>query len=97
VQVQARVLGPDWTQARSGGFVANGVKIREATITAEDAPKGGEEEGSIKGVQWTGTWTCRKTEHAGNLVVGDKRSRSGKPFWQVREQYQPTAPTGRRG
>lgn len=92
MQVRARVLGPPWVQADQVALYANGVKIHEAAITADDAPKNGDDAGKRRGVQWTGTWTLPKPAHDMFLVVVASGPDPAKPFWQVREPYQPTGP-----
>jgi hypothetical protein len=92
VQVRARILGPDWARADQVALYANGMKIHEATITAEDAPTSGDDSGKRRGVQWTGTWTLPKPDHDVHLAIIASGPDPAKPFWQVREPYQPTSP-----
>lgn len=86
VDVDVRVLGPEWTRATHATLFANGTAIREADITT---PPGSAEPG---GVKWQHTWRIPRPRHDVWLVAIATGPGIAKPYWPTAKPYQPTSP-----
>ena len=85
IRVDARVLGPHWVNADRVTLYANGVPIRQVTIS----PKSNEK--LPVGVKWTGTWTLPRPKHDVHLVVVATGPGIDGLYWKTAKAYQPTS------
>lgn len=84
VAVHVRVLGPHWTAAERVELFANGIKIREATVSGEAAPS--------PGVKAVVTWALPKPRHDVHLVAVARGPGIKGNYWRSAKPYQPTTP-----
>lgn len=86
IEVEVRVLGPEWVEARRVALYANGVEIKSAEISAPPAA------GESSPVKWTGRWKLPPTKHDVFLVAVATGPGVDGPYWPVAKPYQPTTP-----
>src|SRR5207302_2934037 len=86
VKVAVRVLGPSWVTADRVELYANGVKVREASISGRG--KGG--------VLWSGEWTLSRFRHDLHLVAVATGPGVTGLYWPIARPYQATSPVVRR-
>ncbi|HEX8913673.1 MAG TPA: CehA/McbA family metallohydrolase, partial [Humisphaera sp.] len=79
IEVEVRVLGPEWTRATRVVLYANGVPVKEAEIK-QGAEKPGE--------KWRTTWRIPKPRHDVNLVAIATGPGVTAPYWPAAKPYQ---------
>lgn len=85
VSIRARVLGPSWVQANRVMLFANGLLIREESISQDS------EETLPEGVKWIGSWTIPRPRHDVHLVAIALGPGIEGKFWRTAKPYQPTS------
>lgn len=83
LDVEVRVLGPEWVKASHVALYANGVKVREADIPQPAA------EPEPPGVKWQARWTLGRPKHDVFLVALATGPGVTGPYWPVAKPYQP--------
>lgn len=83
VTAEVRVLGPAWTRADHVELYANGIKIRNAEIDAD--------EGSRRGVKFAITWRLRHLPHDVYLTAIATGPGITAPYWPGAKPYQRTS------
>jgi len=83
VHVEVRVLGPKWVNAAHVALFANGVQIREESLSAQTAPAS--EKGRI-------TWAIARPLHDVHLVAIATGPAVTAPYWAMTRPYQPASP-----
>jgi hypothetical protein len=81
LEVQLRVLGPEWVRADAVSLYANGVLLREEKIGNRDAA----------GVKWSDKWTLPRPKHDAWLCAIARGPGVSKPYWPTAKPYQPTS------
>lgn len=85
LEVDVRVLGPNWIKADRIRLYSNGVLIRDAAI-----PK--PLENAQLGVKWQTHWELPAPKHDVHLVAIATGPGIEQPFWPMAKPYQPTSP-----
>jgi len=85
VDVEVKVLGPEWVKASRVALYANGVEVRSADIPARPANARGD------AVQWQGRWTLARPKHDVYLVAMATGPGNAAPYWPSARPYQPTS------
>ena len=86
LEVEVRVLGPEWTRATHVTLYANGVVIQEADI---QRPAG---EPEPAGLKWRQVWTLPRPKRDVYLVAVATGPGVTAPYWPTAKPYQPTSP-----
>jgi hypothetical protein len=86
VKVAVRVLGPSWSTADRVELYANGIKVREATISDNGKP----------GVKWAGEWNLPRPKHDVHLVAVATGPGVEALHWPIGKPYQPASPAVRK-
>ncbi len=89
LDLDLRVLAPDWIRADRVALYMNGSRIREAEIH-EDA-----RDQLTSGVVWTGNWRIDLPSYDVNLVVMAEGPGIREPYWRTAKPYQPLSPAYR--
>lgn len=87
IEVDIRVLGPEWTTAARVALYANGVEIRHADIP-HPAP-GSPQPAPVK---YESRWTLPRPAHDVHLVAIATGPGVATPYWPAAKPYQPTSP-----
>jgi hypothetical protein len=85
VDVDVKVLGPEWVKASRVALYANGVEVRSADLPARPENAGG------GAVQWQGRWTLTRPKHDVYLVAIAIGPGIAAPYWPTARPYQPTS------
>ena len=86
IDVDLRVLGPEWTTATRVALYVNGVETHHADI----APPPGSP--STNGVKWHGRFALPRPKHDVHLVAIATGPGVAGPWWPFAKPYQPTSP-----
>lgn len=86
VQVDVRVLGPQWITADRVELYGNGQKLWEERIELGDAA------GLPVGVKWSGRWMLDKPPHDVHFVAIARGPGIETGHWKMAKPYQPTSP-----
>ena len=82
LDVEIRVMGPEWTSADNVMLFANGTQVRSWGIATPAAA----------GIKWEGGVTLPRPKHDLWLVAVAFGPGVTKPFWPLAKPYQPTSP-----
>ncbi len=85
VVLTARVLGPHWVDADHVTLFANGVPIREESISPS-------RQGLPTGVLWSGSWTLPAPKHDVHYVLVASGPGTTQSYWRTARPYQATSP-----
>ena len=88
VHVKVSVLGPSWVTATNVALFANGLKIRQESLTTPSPPGA---RAAKSGVQAELTWTLSRPSHDVHLVAIATGPAVTAPFWAIPRPYQPTS------
>ena len=86
VKVNVRVQGPHWTTASRVQLFANGIVIREATMSAND------DSAPARRLDWKTEWIIPRPGHDVHLVAIATGPGITGPHWKTALPYQPTSP-----
>lgn len=81
VNVRIRILGPSWVTADKIELYANGLKLREETITPSHTA----------GVKWQETWKLPRFRHDVHLVAIASGPGVSELYWPIGRPYQATS------
>jgi hypothetical protein len=81
IDVTVEVWGPGWAKADHVELYANGVKIREESLTGDNKA----------GLKWQKTWRIPSPSHDIFLAAIAEGPAIARPFWSLAKPYQPTS------
>jgi hypothetical protein len=88
IRVTVKVLGPSWVSATNVALFANGVLVREESLTATGMGRRGVAPGEKAIVEWS----IPRPAHDVHLVAIATGPAVTAPFWAIPRPYQPTSP-----
>ena len=86
LDVEVRVIGPEWTTASRVALYANGVEVEHADIP--HGPAGGPQPAPVK---WQGRWSLPRPKHDVYLVAVATGPGVSAPYWPAAKPFQPTS------